>query len=165
MEDRHEAARDVIRALAIGERWLDVVEPPLPAPLLEVLTETLRAWERADLDWLIDRCHPELVVRQPPEVPDSMTYSGPDAFLEAVLDWPRQWEDFNVERRRIFAPDDEHLILVGLQSGRPSSMDIYVESEITFLYRYVDGQLVAWDMFLTVDEALRRVAERRAPAV
>jgi|SRR5262245_643081 len=161
MEDRHEVARDVVRQLGIGEHWLAVAEPPIPVGLLEIHTETLRAWERNDLDWLIEKCHPDLVIRQVPEIPDSKAYTGRDAFVEALIDWPRQWEDFRIEPRRTFAADDEHLVIVGLHRGRPPSMDIEVEAEIVFLVRYVDGLLVAWDMFLTVDEALGRAAERR----
>ena len=70
-----------------------------------------------------------------PEIPDSSTYAGPDAFVDALLDWPRQWEDFRMEPRRIFAADDEHLIVVALHRGRPHSMDIEVEAEIVFLFR------------------------------
>ena len=162
MEDRHEAAREVVRQLSVGEHWLDVAEPPIPVDLLEVITESLRAWERTDLDWLIGNCHPELVIKQVPEIPDSRTYIGPDAFVEALLDWPRQWEDFSMEPRRILAADEEHLIVVALHRGRPPSTDIHVEAEIAFLFRYVDGLLVSWDMFLTVDEALGQAAERRA---
>jgi ketosteroid isomerase-like protein len=164
MEDRHAAARDVVRQLSIGEHWLTVAEPPIPVPLLEAITDSLRAWERNDLDWLIRNCHPQLVIRQVPEIPDSRTYVGPDALVEALLDWPRQWEDFSMEPRRVLAADDEHLIVVALHGGRPHSMDIYVEAEIAFLFRYLDGLLVTWDMFLTVDEALGHAAERRAHA-
>ena len=162
MEDRYAAARDVVRQLSVGEDWLAVAEPPIPVELLEVITESLRAWERNDLDWLIGNCHSELVIRQVPEIPDSRTYAGPDAFVDALLDWPRQWEDFSMEPRRVLAADDEQLIVVALHRGRPHSMDIHVEAEIAFLFRYVDGLLVTWDMFLTVDEALGRAAERRA---
>jgi ketosteroid isomerase-like protein len=162
MDDRHAAARDVVRQLSVGEHWLAVAEPPIPAQLLEVITESLRAWDRSDLDWLIANCHPELVIRQVPEIPDSRTYAGPDAFVDALLDWPLQWEDFSMEPRRVLAGDDEHLIVVALHRGRPHSMDIHVEAEIAFLFRYIDGLLVTWDMFLTVDEALGHAAERRA---
>ena len=164
MEDRHEAAREVVRQLSVGEHWLAVAEPPIPVELLELITESLRAWDRNDLDWLIGNCHPELVIRQVPEIPDSRTYAGPDAFVDALLDWPRQWEDFTMEPRRLLAADDEHLIVVALHRGRPHSADIHVEAEIAFLFRYLDGLLVTWDMFLTVDEALGQAAERRAHA-
>ena len=37
---------------------------------------------------------PDLVLVQPPEVPDAKTYEGPAALVEAMEDWPKQWEDF-----------------------------------------------------------------------
>jgi ketosteroid isomerase-like protein len=161
-EDRHEAAREVMRQLGIGEEWLAVADPDIPPDLLETLTDSLRAWERTDLDWLIEWCDPEIVIRQVPEIPDSSTYTGPEAFVDALLDWPRQWEDFHIDPRRIFAADDEHLVVVALHRGRPPSMDMEVELEIVFLVRYRGPRLLAWDMFLTPDEALSRAAERRS---
>jgi ketosteroid isomerase-like protein len=163
-ENRHEAARDVMRQLGIGEDWLAVADPDIPPDLLEILTDSLRAWGRTDLDWLIEWCDPEIVIRQVPEIPDSSTYTGPEAFVDALLDWPRQWEDFHIDPRRIFAADDEHLVVVALHRGRPPSMDIQVELEIVFLVRYRGPRLLAWDMFLTPEEALRRAAERRGHA-
>jgi ketosteroid isomerase-like protein len=151
-----------MRQLGIGEHWLAVADPDIPPDLLETLTDSLRAWERTDLDWLIEWCAPEIVIRQVPEIPDSSTYTGPEAFVDALLDWPRQWEDFHIDPRRIFAADDEHLVVVALHRGRPPSMDMQVELEIVFLVRYRGPRLLAWDMFLTPDEALRRAAERRS---
>jgi ketosteroid isomerase-like protein len=163
-EERYEAARDVMRQLDIGEEWLAVIEPGIAPALLATLTEGLRAWGRCDLEWHVEGCHPDLVIRQVPEIPDSTTYTGPDAFVDALLDWPRQWDDFGIEPRRIFAADDEHLVVVALHHGRPPSVDLEVETEIVFLVAYRDDMLVAWDMFLTVEEALGRAAERRADA-
>lgn len=160
-ENRHEAARDVMRQLDIDEGWLAVADPDIPPDLFQTLTDSLRAWGRTDLDWLIDWCDPEIVIRQVPEIPDSSTYTGPEALVDALLDWPRQWDEFHIDPRRIFAADDEHLVVVALHRGRPPSMDIHVELEIVFLVRYRGPRLLAWDMFLTPEEALRRAAERR----
>ena len=162
MQDRHEAAREVIRQLGMGEHWLAVADPDMAPELVETIRETLAAYERADLDWLLANCHPDLVIRQPPELPDAQMYTGEDALVDSLLGWPRQWAHFQMEPRRIFAPDDEHLAVVTLHRGRPHSIDIEVQAEFVFLFRYRDGLIYRWDMFLSVDEALRRAAERRA---
>jgi hypothetical protein len=47
-----------------------------------------------------------------------------DAFVDALLDWPRQWEVFRIDPGASFAADDEHLVVVALHRGRPASMDI-----------------------------------------
>jgi ketosteroid isomerase-like protein len=162
MEDRMQAARDVLRGFDIGDEWEASLEPGMP-PALEALTrDYIDAYRRADLDWLLDHADPEIVVVQVPEIPDSRSYTGRDGFIDALLDWPRQWEDFRIEPRRLFTPDPEHLAIVTLHKGRPHSMDIEVEAEIVFLFRWRDGLVTRWDMFLTVEEALGRAAERRA---
>jgi ketosteroid isomerase-like protein len=163
-EDRHEAAREVIRKMGFGPHWETVVDPDMPHDLHELTIETLRAYERADIDSLLAGVHPDLVITQPPEFPDSHIYSGDEALVDSLLDWPRQWDDFHIDPRRIFAADDDHVVIVGLHRGRPHSFDIEVEAEIAFLVRYRDGLVTRWDMFLTVDEALRRAAERRRDA-
>lgn len=82
--------------------------------------------------------------------------------IDALLDWPRQWEGFRIEPHRIFAPDSDHLIVIAVHRGRPHSMDIEVEAEIVFVFRWREGRVTRWDMFLTLEEALRRAAESGA---
>jgi hypothetical protein len=102
------------------------------------------------------------VIAQPPEIPDARTYTGHDGTVEALLDWPRQWEDFRILPERIFAPDPENLIVKALHGGRPHSMDIDVEAEIVFVFHVPGGLIARWDMYLTLDEALGRAAQSRA---
>jgi ketosteroid isomerase-like protein len=161
-EDRHEAARDVIRRMGFDERWDAVVDPDIPPALMEHTMATLRAYQRADVDWLIAAGHADLVISQPREFPDARTYHGSEAIVDALLDWPRQWRDFRIEPRRVFAADAAHVVIVALHRGRPHSIDIEVEAEIAFLLRWQEGSVTHWDMFMTVDEALSRAAERRA---
>ena len=156
-----EAARDVMRRLDIGPQWEAALEPDMP-PELESLTRGyIDAYRAADLEWVLDHTDPGIFIVQVPEIPDSRTYTGRDGMIEALLDWPRQWEDFRIEPRRVFAPDSEHVVVVSLHRGRPHSMDIEVEAEIVFLFTWRDGLISRWEMFLTVDEALGRAAERR----
>ena len=164
MDDRHEQAREVIRQIGIGEDWLAVVDSSVPPALMGLLTATLEAYGRADLDALLAGAAPDIVIVQPPELPASRSYTGRDGLIEALLDWPRQWADFRMEPRRIFGVDDEHVVFVTLHRGRPHSVDIEVEAEFAFLIRWQDGLVTRWDMFMTEEEALRRAAERRADA-
>ena len=53
MDDHYEQARDVIRQIGIGEDWLAVVDPNVSPTLMELLTATLEAYGRADLDALL----------------------------------------------------------------------------------------------------------------
>lgn len=154
VEDRHEAAREVIRQLGIGAEWKAVMDPDMPPALADWTRDVLDAYERVDLEQLLAKCHPDIEISQPPEVPDARVYRGEEALVDSLLDWPRQWEDFQMEPRRIFAADDGKLVMVSIHRGRPHSVDIEVEAEIVFAIRIIDGLVTRWGMFLTMDEAL-----------
>jgi ketosteroid isomerase-like protein len=162
MEDRIEAAREVMRQVAARGDWEGAIDPDLPPELAELAQGIIEAYRRGDLEWLLEHTAPEVVIVQVPEIPDARTYTGHDGTVEALLDWPRQWEDFRIEPERIFAPDTENLIMKAVHGGRPHSMDIEVEAQIVFVFHVRDGLLARWDMYLTLDEALGRAAQSRA---
>src|SRR5688572_15789201 len=134
----------------------------MPADLDRFIRETVEAYRRVDIDWLLEHTDPDLEIAQLAELPDPHSHHGREGFIEAWLDWPRQWNDFRISPHRIFSPDDEHFIIHGTHSGRSRTVDIYVEAEIFFLMRCEDDRLTNWDMFLTLEEALGRAAERGA---
>ncbi len=55
------------------------------------------ALERGDLAWFEQWTTPDVVIVQPPEVPDAKSYEGRTAVAEAWADWPAQWEDFRLD--------------------------------------------------------------------
>jgi ketosteroid isomerase-like protein len=162
MEDRYEATREVMRQLAMGAHWEAVADADMPAELRELVAGFSYAYREGDLDWLLEHTDPEVEIVQVPEIPGSRTYTGHKGMVDAILDWPRQWEDFRFEPQRIFAPNPHNLILIAIHRGRSASVGIEVEAEIVFALRLRDERLTRWDMFLTLDEALGRAAESRA---
>ena len=161
MEDRHEAAREVMRQVARGD-WYSAFDPELPPDVEELARGIIEAYRRGDLEWLLEHTEPDVEIVQVPEIPDAQTYTGHDGLVDALLDWPRQWEDFRIKPERIFAPDHENLIVMAIHGGRPHSMDIEVEAEIVFVFHVRSGLVARWDMYLTLDEALSRAAQSRA---
>jgi ketosteroid isomerase-like protein len=159
MEDRIEAAREVMRRLDMDARWEAALDPDLPPDLRELAIALFGAYRRGDLEWLLEHTDPEIEIVQVPEIPDSSTYRGHERMVDALLDWPRQWDDFHIEPERLFAPNPDNLVVVARHSGRSHSMDIAVEADIFFVFRWRDGRATRWDMFLTLDEALGRAAE------
>ena len=61
---------------------------------------------------------PDLVLVQSPEVPDAKTYEGPAALVEAMEDWPKQWEDFRMDLIEILDAGDEVAVSVTRHRGR-----------------------------------------------
>ena len=153
-DDRIEAAREVVRDFHMGDEWDAVVEDGIPPELAALLRELLDAYRGADIEWLLEHTDPEVEIVQLAELPDSKSYHGRGGFLDALLDWPRQWQDFRIEPRRVFSVADDHLVIVGIHRGRPQTMDIEVEAQIVFLMRWRDGLMTDWNIFLTVEEAV-----------
>jgi ketosteroid isomerase-like protein len=162
VEDKLEATREVISRFDFGDEWEACLDPGMPAELDRFVRETVEAYRRVDLDWLLEHTDPDIEIAQLAELPDPHSHYGREGFIDAMLDWPRQWNDFSIRPHRIFAPDDDHFVIHGTHSGRSRTVGIHVEAEIYFLMRCEDDRLTNWDMFLTLDEALGRAAERRA---
>jgi ketosteroid isomerase-like protein len=160
MEDRLEAARQVIRDFDMGDEWDTVVEDGIPSELAALERELIDAYRRADIEWLLEHTDPDVEISQIAELPGGRTYHGHDGFLDALLDWPRQWQDFRIEPRRVSSVGDDHLLIVGIHRGRPQTIDIEVEVEIVFLMRWRDRCMTDWNVFLTVDEAVAAAQAR-----
>jgi ketosteroid isomerase-like protein len=160
MEDRLEAVRQVLRDFHMGDEWNAVVEDGIPPELASLLGELLDAYRDADVEWLLEHTDPNVVITQIAELPGARTYRGCEGFVDALLDWPLQWRDFQIKPLRVFAVGDDHLVISSIHRGRPASVDIEVEAEIVFLMRWRDRLLTDWNIFMTVDEAVAAAQAR-----
>jgi ketosteroid isomerase-like protein len=160
MEDRLEAVRQVLRDFQMGDEWVAAIEDGIPSELAGLLHELLRAYRDADVEWLLEHTDPNIVITQIAELPGARTYRGCEGFIDALLDWPLQWRDFQIEPLRLFAVGDDHLVIASIHRGRPASADIEVEAEIVFLMRWRDRLLTDWNIFMTVDEAVAAAQAR-----
>src|SRR5215210_7667027 len=138
MEDRLEEARQVLRDFEMGDEWTAAIEDGIPPELASLLDELLEAYRHADIEWLLEHTDPDVVITQIRELPGARTYRGCEGFVDALLDWPRQWQDFRVDPLRLFAVGDDQIIISSINRGRPPSADIEVEAEIVFLMRWRD---------------------------
>lgn len=152
--DRHQRVREVMQSVDMGDDWLEVIDPDLPEWLLARQRETVDAYRTGDLEWILEHTHPEIEIVQPPEFPDGRSYRGLEGLIDALLDWPREWEHFQVEPKRIFALNDSQLVVVTVHRGRSRKMQIDVEAEIVWLLTFEDRLTRRWDMFMSLDAAL-----------
>jgi ketosteroid isomerase-like protein len=157
MDDKREAAREAMLEFDVGEEWLEAVDPGSPAWLTEWQRDTIEAYRTADVDWLLQIADPEIEIVQPTEFPDATTYRGPEAMIDALLDWPREWEDFEVEPKRIFAPNDNQCVVVATHRGRSRSYGVDVEAEVVWLYTLRDERIKRWEMYMSLDAAMDAV--------
>ena len=153
-QSQHELARQVLLDLDVGDEWLAALDPGSPKWMVELQRQTMDAYRAGDLEWVLDQADPEIEIVQPPDFPGARTYTGREGLVEALLDWPREWEDFGVEPKRIFACSEDQFIVVATHRGRSRTMGIDVEGEIVWLYTRRNGLTTRWDMFMTLEQAL-----------
>jgi ketosteroid isomerase-like protein len=159
VDDHRERARQVMIDLGVEvDAWLRAVDPDSPERIVDWTRQTADAWQRGDLERLLERSDPEIVIVQPRELPDARTYRGHDGVIEALLDWPREWENFQVEPKRIFALDDDRVVVDTVHRGRSLRMGIEIEADIVWLFSQVGELTRRWDMFTSVDQALAAAA-------
>jgi ketosteroid isomerase-like protein len=117
------------------------------------------AFQRGDVAWMVERASPDVVVRQAPEIPDAREYHGHSGLLEALADWPSQWDSFDVLVAEVVEETDFSAILftrhhVTSREGLEFDVDAYN----AFTYND-EGKALSWDIFLTLDQAQTRLRE------
>ena len=146
--------------LSALEDWAAAIDSAMPETQRELQLELVKAYLCGDVDAIVEHAHPDVEILQAPELPDARSYHGREGMLEALLDWPLQWERFVLTPRRIFAVDDEWVLTVALHSGR-ARIGMDVEAELVWAIRWCDRLITRWETYLTVDAALAAVAQAR----
>jgi uncharacterized protein len=119
---------------------------------VELVRAGYAAWERGDLDVIVERADPEIEIVQPPEVPDAKTYRGKAGVIEAFADWPKQWDEFRAELMEVIDVSDTKAVSVARHYLRARGMD--VEQEVAYVHTFRDGLVVRWEMFFSREQAL-----------
>jgi ketosteroid isomerase-like protein len=143
-----------MQSFDMGDAWLEVVDPGSPAWLVEWVGDAAAAYRAGDVDWLLNQTDPEIEVVQPSEIPGARSYHGPEAQIDALLDWPLQWEHLSVEPTRVYALDDGRAIVVATHRGRSRQVEIDVEAEVVWLFTFRDDRVRRWDMYMSLEAAL-----------
>jgi ketosteroid isomerase-like protein len=97
---------------------------------------------------------PDLVIVQPPEVPDAKTYEGRDALAAAWRDWPDQWEDFQLDLVELIDAGDDVVIGETRHRGRGRESGIEMDFRVFYVYWLRDGKLARMEMFFSREQAL-----------
>ena len=126
----------------MSQEWVDLVRLGFEAV------------QRGDLAVFDGMTTPDLVLVQPPEVPDAKTYEGPDAIAESMEDWPKQWEDFRMDLIEILDAGDEVAVSVTRHRGRGRESGIEMDFEVFYVQRGRDGKLARMEMFFKREQAI-----------
>ena len=110
--------------------------------------------EHGDLAFFEEWTTPDLVIVQPPEVPDAKTYEGRTAVAKAWEDWPSQWEDFRLDLVEVIDAGGDAVVSVTRHRGRGRESGIEMDFQVFYVHRLRQGKLARMEMFFSREQAL-----------
>jgi ketosteroid isomerase-like protein len=127
---------------------------------MELAKAGYEAFQRSDVQTVLDLTDPEVEIYLPPTLPNSGTFQGHEGYMTWLGQWLEAWDDFQIEVRGMEAVGERHVVTSIHQSGIGSGSGIPVEMDVAYMLDIRDGKVIALQMYLSRDEATS-VAEQR----
>jgi uncharacterized protein len=127
---------------------------------VEAVRSVWDAYARRDVQAMQILCSPDIVITQPPEVPDSKQYEGLPGVAQSIEDWPRQWDDFQLDVVEVVDANESQVVAMTHQRGRGHTSGLELDFDVAFVHTMRDGKISRVDMFLDRDQALEAVGLR-----
>jgi ketosteroid isomerase-like protein len=127
---------------------------------LELVKEGYRAFERGDLEWVLEHFHPEILVENRREGPDSGTFHGHSGFMRYLEGWLSAWEEFRMEPVEFIVAKDQVLVLLR-QYGRGKGSQVELEEEVAHLWTVQGEKAVAYRVYTHQQEGLEAIGLTR----
>jgi ketosteroid isomerase-like protein len=153
-----EAARRVLSETLVPDDYERRLDPAMRPEARRLVLDWNDAFVRGDVEWLLDHTDPEVRVAQPPDLPGAKRYAGHEGLIEAILDWPTQWDDFRWEWKQTYERAEGQIVSVTHHRGRGRETAIEVEADVVWVSTWRDGLLVRWEMFMGPDAEAQAAA-------
>lgn len=127
---------------------------------LEVARAGYDAFQRSDVQTVLELTDPEVEIYLPPTLPNSGTFKGHEGYLTWLGQWLEAWVDFKIEVRDMEAVGERHVVTTIHQSGTGRESGIAVEMDVAYMLDIRDRKVAALQMYLTREDAAA-VARRR----
>jgi ketosteroid isomerase-like protein len=116
--------------------------------------EQLAAFERGDLEAVLELLHPEVEIYSPPELANSGTFHGREGYLEWSQEWFDAWDEFEIEATSIEAVGEHHVLTSVRQRGRGKGSGIEVTMDACYMGEIHDGRATRFHLYPTREKAL-----------
>jgi uncharacterized protein len=121
------------------------------------------ALSRGDYEAIRELLHPEILLRDRPEVPDAGSYRGFEGMLATLGDTSDSFENFRLDPIRFFEHGEKVVVFVEM-TGRGRTSGVPVEERIAHLWTLRDGLAVELRAFTQPADALEAAGLSRALA-
>jgi ketosteroid isomerase-like protein len=131
---------------------------------LEVARAGYEAFQRSDLQTVLSLTDPEVEIYLPATLPNSGTFHGHEGYMTWLGQWLEAWDDFEIEVRRMEPVGERHVVTAIHQSGIGHGSGIPVEMDVAYMLDIRNGKVVALQMYMTREEAIRVAKSREVGA-
>ena len=127
---------------------------------VELVREGYEAWNRDDLDWILDHASLDIELRPNAGFADlDQVYRGREGVRAWYRDWRNVWETVSQRVERIENFGDHVLVLV-VVTGQGRRSGVVVDGRRAHLFTVDGGLLTRWESLGTWEEALEAVGLR-----
>ena len=121
---------------------------------VELVRHLIDAFAGGQRDELLPLLHPEVVMSEWPEAPDTKTLHGHAGVLEIVQSWDETWEWVRTDVDE-FVERGDFVITYGRTRGKGRGSEVEVEIDAFTVYEVRDGKIARMEFFTSKEPALR----------
>jgi ketosteroid isomerase-like protein len=131
---------------------------------LELARAGYEAFQRSDLEGVLALTDPEVEIYLPNTLPNSGNYRGHEGYITWIGQWLDAWENFRIEVLAMEPVGERHVVTTIHQSAMGRGSGIPVEMDVAYMTDIREGKVIALQMYLTREEAIRVAREREGDA-
>ena len=121
---------------------------------LEVAQAGYDAFQRSDVQTVLDLTDPDVEIYLPPTLPNSGTFKGHEGYLTWLGRWLEAWDDFRIEVIEMQPVGERHVVTTIHQSGTGRESGIAVEMDVAYMLDIRDGKVAGLQMYMSREEAV-----------
>ena len=130
---------------------------PMSADSVAVVREIYECFRTGDEERAIELIHPDVEVRDRPEIPDPRVYHGHDGVREALGVSEAEFDDMDLVPEEFVDAGNGAVVVVLHFVGRGRESGVPIDELLCHLWRVRDGKGLRVEVHADRDEALRSV--------
>jgi ketosteroid isomerase-like protein len=119
---------------------------------IELVRNSLEAFERGDVEAALANAHPDLVTTR--VHPDGAVFHGIDGFRQLLADWLEGFSESSFQSDEKYIEAGDYVIVHQHQQGRGAGSGALVEGDFWLLYGFAEGKVIRLDIYADKHEAL-----------
>ena len=127
---------------------------------VEIVRRSVEAYERGDIQAMLDSADPGLITHRASPQPDAGTWHGPEGFLEALAGWVEGFDKFEATTEEVIDANDHQVITRSHQRALGTESRVPIEADFWLVHTIRDQKVVRLDIYASKQQAREAVGLR-----